>query len=372
MPYGSAHTLIVGAGPAGLATAAELSRVGERYRLLERGPTIAATWESLYDSLTLHTGKHMSTLPGLPYPRGTSLFPTRHEFLNYLRRYARTKGIEAELNRKVVRIDRVGAGWRATLADGEIVEARDVVMASGIVAKPRMPELPGRELFQGEVLHSSSYLRPAPYVGKRVLVIGVGNSGGEIGSELARSGARVTVSVRSGANVVPRQLGPFPTQYVRYLLGKLPRAAQGPLLRMTQKRFVKKYGVSPLPPASASVLDAIPLIGFHLVDCIREGLIEVHHGAPAAFTPTGVRFDDGTLGDFDAVIFATGFAPAIDALGTLVQRDAKGFAARRDRVTSADQTRLYFVGHNYDHTGGLTNIRQDAPLVARAIAASNR
>ncbi|MBC7898121.1 MAG: NAD(P)/FAD-dependent oxidoreductase [Cytophagaceae bacterium] len=372
MPYGSAHTLIVGAGPAGLATAAELARVGERYRLLERGPTIADTWESLYESLTLHTGKHMSTLPGLSYARGTSLFPTRHEFLDYLRRYAKVKGITAELNREVRRIDRVGAGWRATLADGEIVEARDVVMASGIVAKPRMPELPGRELYQGEVLHSSAYRRPAPFVGKRVLVVGVGNSGGEIGSELARAGAKVTVSVRSGANVVPRQLGPFPVQYVRYLLGRLPRGMQGPLLRMTQKRLERKHGKSPLPPANASVLDAIPLIGFALVDCIREGLIDVHHGAPGAFTATGVRFDDGTTRDFDAVLLATGYAPAIDALGNLVQRDTKGFAARRDRVVSADQTRLYFVGHNYDHTGGLTNIRQDAPRVAQAIAASNR
>jgi hypothetical protein len=144
------------------------------------------------------------------------------------------------------------------------------------------------------------------------------------------------------------------------------------LLQATKRRLEKKYGVSPLPPANVSVLDAIPLIGFSLTDCIREGLIAVHRGAPVAFTPTGVRFDDGTLGEYDVVMFATGFAPAIDALGTLVQRDAKGFAARTDRVTSADQARLYFVGHNYDHTGGLTNIRIDAPLVARAIAASSR
>ncbi|MCC6319596.1 MAG: NAD(P)/FAD-dependent oxidoreductase [Gemmatimonadaceae bacterium] len=372
MPGGASPTLIVGAGPAGLATAAELARRGQPYRLLERGHTIAHTWESLYDSLTLHTGRHMSTLPGLRYPAGTSLFPTRAEFIAYLRRYVTAKGITAELQREVLRLERSDAGWRAHTNDGDVVDARAVVMATGIVAKPRMPELPGRSDFGGEVLHSVSYLRPTPYVGKRVLVVGVGNSGGEIGSELARAGANVTVAVRSGANVVPRQIGPFPTQYVRYLLGNLPRSMQIKVLGLVQRRLIRRYGESPLPRASVSALDAIPLIGFGLVDAIREGRIQLHHGAPAAYTATGVRFDDGVTQDFDVVLFATGYSPAIDSLGTLVQRDARGFAARTDRVTSADQAGLWFVGHNYDHTGGITNIRRDAPLVAAAIAAASR
>jgi cation diffusion facilitator CzcD-associated flavoprotein CzcO len=370
MANGSTPTLIVGAGPAGLATAAELARRGMPYVLLERGPTIGHTWEHLYDSLTLHTGRHMSTLPGMRYPRGTSLFPTRTEFLDYLRRYARKFRLEARTGSDVRRVERTVDGWRATLADGGTIEGQALVMATGIVAKPRMPALQGREAFAGRVLHSVEYARPAGFVGQRVLVVGVGNSGGEIGSELARAGARVTVAVRSGAHVVPRQIGPFPAQYVRYLVGKLPRRVQELVFARVQARLERKRGAPVLPRPAHSALDAIPLIGFHLVDCIREGLVEVRLAAPSAFTPTGVRFSDGSTGDYDAVIFATGFAPAIDALGDLVRRDAKGFAERTDRVVSADQARLYFVGHNYDHTGGLTNIRHDAPRVAERIAAS--
>src|SRR5690606_13339531 len=80
--------VVVGAGPAGLATTRELLRLGIRPRLLERGPALANTWVKLYDSLTLHTGKHMSALPGLRLPRDTPLFPTRDHFVEYLRRYA--------------------------------------------------------------------------------------------------------------------------------------------------------------------------------------------------------------------------------------------------------------------------------------------
>ena len=86
-----------------------------------------------------------------------------------------------------------------------------------------------------------------------------------------------------------------------------------------------------------------------------------------AFTAEGMRFSDGTTDSFDALILATGFAPALAPLGGQVRIDDRGFALRSDRVTSADQPSLWFVGHNYDHTGGITNIRRDAPLVAAAI-----
>ena len=369
-PIQPTDTLIVGAGPAGLATAAELARRGIPYRLVERGATLGSTWEHLYDSLTLHTGRHMSTLPGMRYARGTSLFPSRQEFLQYLRQYAARHGLVVETNAEVLAVERNVDGWTATLATGERIRARHLVMATGIVANPRLPELPGREEYAGRVLHAVEYRRPTEFVGRRVLVVGVGNSGGEIGSELARAGAKVTVAVRSGAHVVPRQIGPFPAQYLRYLVGKLPRPAQEQVLGAIQRRMQRRFGPPVLPRPPHSALDAIPLIGFHLVDCIREGLVELKLAAPVAFTTEGVRFSDGTADRYDAVILATGYAPALKPLGGLVRVDAKGFALRSDRVTSADHPGLWFVGHNYDHTGGITNIRHDAPLVAAAIVAS--
>ncbi len=364
----SSPILVIGAGPAGLATAAELKRRGLAYRLFERGPAIGNTWENLYDSLVLHTGKHMSGLPGMSFERSASLFPTRREFIDYMHRYQRTKGLVVETGRQVDAVARDGNAWRVRIADGEELTGEHVVMTTGIVAKPRIPRIEGQEVFGGRVMHSVEYRRPAEFVGQRVLVVGVGNSGGEIGGELARNGAKVTVLVRSGQNVVPKQIGPFPAQYVRYLVGKLPRPLQEVIFARVQKRLAKKFGPPVLPRPTHSVLDAIPLIGFTLVDAIRDGLVTVKVGALTCFTATGVQFSDGTTADFDVVLLATGFEAAIDALGAQVRRDAKGFAMRSDRVRSADHPGLWFVGHNYDHTGGLTNIRIDARIVARAIA----
>src|SRR5207245_8252205 len=114
-------------------------------------------------------------------------------------------------------------------------------------------------------------------------------------------------------------------------------------------------------------LDEIPIIGFHLVDAIAQGLIDVRVGV-AELTADGARFTDGTAAQFDEIILATGFGAALGPLGGLVQIDAKGFARRRDRVVSMDQSGMFVVGHNYAATGGLYNISRDARLAARLIA----
>lgn len=364
--------IIVGAGPAGLATAASLKRRGIAYRLLERGDTLGHSWVNLYDSLRLHTGKHLSHLPGYRFDRSTSLFPSREEFVRYLRDYARRFDIGVETGKNVTRVVRLGNGWRITTADGESAEAGSLVISTGIIANPRLPVLPGEERFGGRLMHSVEYRRPNEFVGRRVLIVGVGNSGGEIGAELARAGAHVTALVRSGANVVPLTLGGLPIQYVAYVMRWLPRGARLRIIRRVQRRMEKRHGPPVLPRSAHSALDAIPLIGFHLVDAIREGRIELRRGSLTALTETGVRFSDGSAADFDVVLMATGFAAALSPLGAAVHTDAKGFAVRRDRVTSADQQGLYFVGHNYDSTGGLSNIRRDARLVAERLASATR
>ena len=362
--------LVVGAGPAGLATSAELTRRGVRHLVLERGDRIGYSWANLYDSLTLHTGKHMSVLPGLRFDRATPLFPTRAHFLRYLERYAERFAVPVRTGATVTRVEREGDEWLVRSTAGEF-RARALVIATGIIASPRAPAFPGQERFRGRLLHSVEYRRPDGFAGRRVLVVGVGNSGGEIGSELAGAGARVTVAVRSGANVVPLQLAGIPIQYLSWVVRKLPRAAQERVVAAVGWLSERRRGKPVLPRPAHSPLDAIPLIGFHLVDAIRAGSVAVKPGI-AELTETGVRFTDGSSADFDDIILATGFTAALAPLAGLVTPDARGFARRRDRVASADQPHLFFVGHNYDSTGGLFNIRTDAGLAAAAVAEAVR
>jgi len=362
--------LVVGGGPAGLATSQQLRRHGVPHRVLERGDTVGHTWANLYDSLTLHTGKHMSSLPGMAFPRSAPLFLPRRDFLEYLRSYAARFELAIETGCEVQRITRTAGTWTVSTSRG-VLAADRVIVATGIVANPKAPHFPGEERFAGRLTHSVAYRRPDGCAGRRVLVVGVGNSGAEIGSELAGAGAQVTVAVRSGANVVPLTLAGLPIQYVSYWVRKLPRRVQEWTVALVRIVTELRRGKPVLPRPAHSPLDAIPVIGFDLVDAIAQGLIAVRTGV-AELTADGARFTDGTVGQFDDIILATGFAAALGPLGGLVQVDAKGFAQRRDRVVSRDQPRLYFVGHNYDADGGLHNISRDARLAARLIATDSK
>lgn len=360
----SGTAVVIGAGPAGLATSRELLKRGIEHVVLERG-NVAESWSRLYDSLTLHTGKHMSHLPGMRFPRGTPLFLSRATFLEYLHEYRRKFALPIESGREVTALERDGDGWRVT-ANGATIAAKAAVIASGIISNPRIPNIPGREEFRGEVRHSITYRRPDEVRGKRVLVVGAGNSAGEIASELGREGVDTTVAVRSGANVVPLQILGIPIQYLAWMIRTLPKPARAVIVAAMRKVTELRNGPPVLPRASVGPLDAIPLIGFRLVDAIRNGSVKLKGGV-ASFTPSGVRFADGSEESFDVVLLATGFRAAIGFLGPLARTDERGFGMRRDRVISVDQPNLFFVGHNYDATGGLTNIRRDAPLAAEAV-----
>ncbi len=359
------QALVVGAGPGGLAVSRELGVRGVEHVVLERGDGPGQSWAGVYDSLRLHTGKHLSALPGRRMPRSAPLFVPARDFLAYLRDYAATFDLPVRPRCPATAVVRDGGHWRVETPFGP-VEARTLVVAMGIMSHPYTPRIVGREDFGGTVRHSIEYLRPDPFVGRRVLVVGAGNSSGEIAPELAHAGACVTVAIRSGANVVPLTVAGVPIQYVAWAALKLPV----PVRRVVVGTFARVShairGAPPFPPGSGPLLGEVPIIGFKLVDAIREGRVRLR-GALERFTPSGVRFQDGSEEAFDDVILATGFRAALGPLEGLVTRDERGFARRNGRVASAEHPDLYFVGHFYDGTGGLYNISRDAPTIAEHI-----
>ena len=360
------HTLVVGAGPAGLATSQQLKRRGIQHHVLEKGGTVAHTWKKLYDSLTLHTGKHLSSLPGMPFPASTPLFPSRNQFLEYLNSYAVKFQLPIETACEVTSVEHRDDLW-IIRARGEEILARNLVIATGILSNPNVPDIPGSGRFQGGMMHSVEYLRPDPFVGKRVLVVGAGNSAGEISSELAKAGALVTVSVRSGNQVLPRDLFGIPIQYYGYIISKFPQILQRSIVGGFANFMELLRGPPVIPRPLTSECPDVPLIGFQMIDAIKDGLI-ISKPSVAQFTEIGATFTDGTEEKYDQVILATGFNSEIGILSKLIRVDDCGFAARKRRVLSQDQPNLYFVGHNYDATGGLNNIARDARIVSKFIA----
>lgn len=358
-------SIIVGAGPAGLATSFCMKERGINHLVLEQGSSVGHTWAHLYDSLRLHTGKHLSSLPGKPFSSSIPLFPTRLHFLNYLQEYVAEFSLPVQLGSKVTQVGRDDGKWLIRTSD-EVFVAKNLIVSTGIVSNPYLPSYNGQKKFHGRVIHSVEYRNSQPYLGKRVLVVGVGNSGAEIASELATNEVTVTIAVRNGANVMPLKLMGIPIQYYSVAIEKLPISIRRILVLTTGAltRLVRPNLGLPRPPYS--VLDRPPVIGFHLVDAIRAGKVLVKSDIREIYED-GVRFHDGTAGKFDHIILATGYRAAVEFLKPLIKLDDRGFG-RRNRIVSLDQPNLYFVGHNYSTVGALTNIARDSKAVAKIIA----
>lgn len=363
--------VIVGGGPGGLAVSQQLGERGVAHIVIEKGACPGWQWGQTYDSLRLHTGKHLSALPGMPFPSGTDLFPSRAAFTSYLKSYAERFDIPLRVGVETHALEREGTTWRVKTDTGWLA-ARAVVVATGIMSSPVVPCFAGIDAYLGRLSHSSAYRHPSGFARQRVLVVGIGNSGAEIATELAAAGASVAVSVRSGVNNVPLSIAGIPSQYLGWAISWLPRAMQQRLTRMFGQVGSLIRGGSPLPRKKGfSDCPDVPLIGMKLANAVESGAIELLPGIDR-FTPDGARFTDGTKRVLDAVILATGFRAAIEWMGAYGARDVCGFAMRRDRVRSREFSDLYFIGHNYDGRGGLYNIAVDAKRIARIISQSQR
>jgi cation diffusion facilitator CzcD-associated flavoprotein CzcO len=361
--------IIVGAGAAGLATAACLKQVGVPSVILEASDDIATTWRSLYDRLHLHTIKQLSGLPGYPMPARAPRYLSRDEVVAYLRDYARHFDLRIETGRRVLRAYRHAAQWVAQTPQGDYT-GHALVSTTGIFAKPDEVSYPGQDAYTGRIEHGSTYREPSPYAGRRVLVIGSGNTGAEIAIDLAEHGAAVSVSIRAGANVVPRELLGVPIQRWAHVIAALPAPVTRPIAAMMLRNAARRQQQAGVPRPTGPIIGrpGVPVIGLDFLRLAKSGAIAIRPGIQS-FKPEAVVFNDGREEFYDVVIFATGYRPALDYFSGQLTLDEGGRPAR-DGVRSTDQPDLYFVGMQYDIRGTLFNIANEAPLAARLIAAS--
>jgi len=320
----SCDAIVIGAGPAGLATAAALEARGLNAAILEKSGAVGAVWRRHYDRLHLHTDRARSGLPGLPIPKACGRYPSRADVVAYLEAYAAKFALKPVFNAPVRAVRRDGRAWRAEAGENSQT-APIVVVATGWADYPHAPAWPGMETFGGEILHSSVYRNPAPFAEKRVLVIGYGNSGAEIALDLAEAGIDVALAVRSPINVVPRELFGVPILVFpiaqQWLPPRLADIINAPLLRFAIGR-IEKFGLkrSPKGPLQAIEEDGrVPLIDVGTLDAIRDGRIRLR-GDVTSFERDSVVFRQSPPERFGAVILATGFRPD---LRTLLP-DAKG------------------------------------------------
>ncbi|WP_171020085.1 NAD(P)/FAD-dependent oxidoreductase [Hydrogenophaga sp. 2FB] len=378
-PDTEADIVVVGAGPAGLATAASLVQRGHSPLVFERAQDVASSWRHHYERLHLHTVKSHSALPGMPFPDSAPRYVPRQGVVDYLSAYARRFGIHPELGAHVRAIEPrpglAGAPWQVVLAGGRHISANHVVVATGANRRPLVPTLPGQDRFQGRVLHSRSYRNAAPFAGQRVLVVGIGNTGAEIALDLTEQGVRTALSVRSPVNIVRRDVLGRPTQLSSILLGKLPPALGNGLATLLRNLTVGDLGRYGLRTAPISPLRQLreqgktPMIDVGTVARIQRGEIPVYPGIQA-LTSGGVRFTDGREHPFDTVLLATGYEAALSELFpfTALPLDERGMPQAVNGEGALEG--LHFVGFDVRQPGGLLrSIAQQAVVVAERISA---
>jgi putative flavoprotein involved in K+ transport len=308
--------VVIGAGASGLAAGYYLRRSGLRYKILEAAAEPGGSWPHYYDSLRLFSPGRYSSLPGLPFPGEPKEYPSRDEVTEYLRLYSRYFSLPVVTDQRVERVERKDNEFVVHTAPGEVFNADNVIVAIGAFNEPYLPEFRGQDAFEGENLHSASYRGPEPFRGKRVVVVGAGNSAIQIAVELT-SVAEVSLATR----------GPIPFRPQR-LLGK------------DVHFWTRVLGLDLLPVSvvgTAGVLDTGSYrAAVELGQPDRRPLFD-------AFTRQGVIWSDGVEEDVDVVLMATGFKPRFPFLSGLSVIGPDGDLLHRKGV-STTESGLYYLG----------------------------
>lgn len=363
--------VIIGAGPAGLAMAGRLKQSGIDSTILEQSSAVGHSWRHHYDRLHLHTIKQYSHLPHFPLPENWPEYISKDQLVEHLEAYMNHFDLAVNFNQDVINIVHKDGLWQMTTRSGENYRAAKVVVTTGYNRVPVIPSWPGQEHFSGSLIHSRDYRNAEPYTGRKVLVIGMGNTGAEIALDLSEHGAQPCISVRGPVNIVPRDFHGRPTQKTAMMLRKLPTwlgDRVGVLLRRIAVGDLSAWGIeTPVEPPTAQLrkYGKTPVIDLGTVDKIKKGEVKVI-GDVASFYEHGVRLTSGEQWPFDDVILATGYKAA---LPEFVDIDDQYFDHRgAPRSAWYDvYPGLYFVGFNTSFSGILNAIYEESQMVLEDI-----
>lgn len=383
------HVLVIGAGPAGIASAVALKRAGIPYEVVDRANTVAATWDSLYPSLRLNTTRFFSHQVGARFPLWYGIFPTGKQYHAYLLRYVAKHKLNIRLGVTVYDVAPEGDSWRVHTSEG-VFAYPAVISATGIFGSPVMPDIDGMAAFSGRVFHAHDFRHPHQVTGQRVLVVGTGPSGVDIAVASADTAAAVYLGVRSGVSLQRRYPYGLPKHAWLMLFERLPRAWCNRLMRLTTLGYPEaaRYGLT--PPQGKEALTAYQ--GRELLDAVKAGRVQPV-AAPVRFCERSVLLADGRELAVDTVIMATGYRPVLhDYLKIPMQYSASAWEspAACDWEIGANGQRgfpmldrsqhpngrevlgyrgLYLVGVHYKGKGAMYNFNVEARIAAEQIAA---
>lgn len=355
-----ARYAIVGAGPAGLVTARAFLKRGLDVEILERFDEPGGIWNieqpgsPMYRSCNFISSREYGGFIGYPMPEDYPMYPKWTQIRDYVQAFARDFGLNEKIrtNANVVHAEPVdseaGRYWRVTLESGEVNDYRGIVVATGAQWDPFIPEIPGLDGFEGRAIHSAEYLETGEFVGKRVLVVGAGNSGVDIVSDAAVHADKAFLSTRRGYWFLPKFLYGLPVPDL--LAGTVEIDPEGPLGGLSTPEVFKTvldsvgdltvYG---LPAPDHELGASHPILNNQVLHCLAHGLLEYRPDI-ASIDGSTVNFVDGRQEEIDVIVFATGYDVKVPWLpeGILEYKDGHPESVMGSFIP--DQLGLYIAG----------------------------
>lgn len=321
MPNSASHAsprvCVIGAGPSGITAVKNLLQAGiTNVICYEKNTDVGGNWiyspqvshSSVFETTHIISSKKLSEYDGFPMPDDYPDYPSHHQLLKYFRAYALHFGVynyiqfSAEVTNAQPHKD--GSQWLITLNNGSVETFDYLLVANGHHWNPRMPQYPGK--FNGEFLHSHEFKNNLPFKGKRVLVIGGGNSACDVAVETSRVSAFTAISMRRGYYIVPKFMFGKPADMVNARFIKLPRWIRHSLMQFTHRIIVGDMTAYGLQKPEHPILGAHPTMNSELLYQLRHGKV---HPRPDIERLDGntVHFKDGRAEQYDTIIAATGF-----------------------------------------------------------------
>ncbi|MFN8160071.1 MAG: NAD(P)-binding domain-containing protein [Solirubrobacterales bacterium] len=351
---------VIGAGSSGIAACQVLGSRGIPYDCFEKGSGVGGNWRyrndngmsAAYRSLHINTSRGQMQYASYPMPDDYPDYPDHFQIARYFDDYVDHFGLRERIRfrTEVLSVEPSGGEWEVTVEDDrgrrETGSYGAVLVANGHHWDPRWPEprFPGSEEFAGEQMHAHDYREPEDLRGKRVLVLGIGNSATDIAVESSRTADATLLAMRRGAYVIPKYLRGMPTDETgSAALTRLPLALQRRIFLTALKTATGDMSAYGLPEPDHKLLEAHPTISSELLPRIGHGDIAVKPNIER-FEGHRVRFADGTEEEVDLVIYCTGYKitfPFFDA--SLLSAEDNRIALYR-RVVSVEHPGLYFIG----------------------------
>ncbi|MET7367061.1 SDR family NAD(P)-dependent oxidoreductase [Streptomyces sp. NPDC005566] len=364
---------VIGGGIAGIAAVKALREAGVDVCGIERAGELGGLWRlaedtAAYQGLRLNTSKPRTEFSDHPMPADWPDYPSRGQLLSYVQGYAQRFGVERSyrLNTELVAARRTPAGWLLELTGPDGVSEETVthlVVANGHNHTPRLPEPPYPGRFEGTASHAHTYRDPSEFTGRRVLVVGTGNSAMDIATELVWHAREVSLSARRGVWVLPKRLLGRPTdQWNGALAAVLPwRLRQR--VSQTMLRLAAPGGDGPaLPPSPEGVLQDHPTLSDTVPALVAEGKIGVRAGIES-LDGLRVRFTDGREDEVDHILWCTGYRATVPFLDPELVPDPARLPLYR-HVFPLDEPALSFIGLMQSTGSALPVVEAQSRLLA--------